>query len=143
MCRKSNAFKTQASFADVGELYHVDHVTREKAMQFSDAFNRGCEVCCLRKRAYHFTVKDVVIFPDSQFLFLRPHQWSTFRERGRLSVMVLDSRILSLMAQTVFHLLLFSSLVINAEHLMMAKYQILPKLVILFVFSCPTSNARW
>lgn len=79
----------------------------------------------------------------SQFLFCRPRQWSTFRELGRLSVMVLDSRILSLMAQTVSHLLSSSSLVTNAEHLMMAKYQILPKLVTLFVFSCPTSSAPW
>lgn len=40
-------------------------------MQFSDAFSRGCEVCCLRKRAYHFMVKDVVIFADSlNFCFL-------------------------------------------------------------------------
>jgi len=49
----------------------VNCVTRKKAVQFSDAVKRGCEVCCLRKREYHFIAKDIVIFPDSlKFCFL-------------------------------------------------------------------------
>lgn len=144
--QKVNCFQ-DLGYAAVGELYRVCVGWSCHKAEGSAVFR------CFQKRLWGLLSLEerVPLYSEgychfswlSQFLFLRPHRWSTFRELGRLSVMVLDSRILSLMAQTVFHLLLSSSSVINAGRLMMAKYQILPKLVILFVFSCPTSSAQW
>lgn len=49
MCRKSNAFKTQANFADVGELYRVCRLIMSQG-------RRQCSFQMLSKEAVRFVV---------------------------------------------------------------------------------------